>query len=79
MANPKSVRVEVIGPRMLSYRDAALYIGIAEKTLRNRTSRRAKNPLPFKPKRVAGKPVFDRLELDRFCDSLKDEETASQG
>jgi len=60
-------------PRMLSYRDAAFYIGIAEKTLRNRCSRKAKHPLPFKPKRVAGKPVFDRLELDRYCDSLASE------
>jgi hypothetical protein len=60
---------------MLSYRDAASYLGIAEQTLRNRTSRKAERPLPFKPKRVAGKPVFDRLELDRFCDSLQAEGT----
>jgi len=74
MANPKLVKLETVGPRMLCYRDAALYLGIAEKTLRNRTSRRAKNPLPFKPKRVAGKPVFDRLDLDKYCDALSTEE-----
>ena len=71
----KLTKVEVVAaPRMLCYRDAAAYLGLAEQTLRNRTSRKAKQPLPFRPKRVAGKPVFDRLELDRFCDSLPAEE-----
>jgi hypothetical protein len=69
----KPNKVEVAAPRMLSYKDAALYLGIAVQTLRNKTSRRAKNALPFKPKRLAGKPLFDRLELDRFCDSLQSE------
>ncbi len=69
----KLSKVEAAAPRMLCYRDAALYLGIAEQTLRNKTSRKAKNPLPFKPKRLAGKPLFDRLELDRYCDSLQPE------
>ena len=61
---PKVVTVETIRPRGLSMRDAATYLGIAEKTLRNRTGPRAKNPLPVKPRYIGRKPVFLKNETE---------------
>ena len=57
-------------PRMLTVREAAYYMRIAEKTLRNRLGPRAKNPFPVKPKHIGGKVLFDLKDLDKFLDSL---------
>ncbi len=66
----KMVKVETIRPRMLSYNDAAKYLGIAVKTLRNWCARNAVNPFPVRPKKIGGKPLFDLRELDDYLDSL---------
>ena len=49
---------------------AAAYIGMAEKTLRNRISRKSKEPFEVKPKRRGRKVLFDKKELDKYADSL---------
>jgi hypothetical protein len=57
-------------PRLMDLPTAAAYIGMAEKTLRNRISRKAGDPFEVKPKRRGRKVLFDRRDLDRYADSL---------
>ncbi len=61
-------RSDHIAPRLLSYEDAARFLAISTKTLRNWVSL-SRFP-EIKPKKLGGKPVFDRLVLERFVDSL---------
>jgi hypothetical protein len=69
--NPQVVRVsDTVRPRLVGIEDAARYLGIAPKTIRNRIGPKAKNPLPVKPKRIGGKVLFDLRELDEYADSL---------
>jgi hypothetical protein len=57
-------------PRMLSVRESAGYLGIAEKTLRNRSGAKAENPFPVKSKHIGGKVLFDVKDLDAYLDKL---------
>jgi len=66
---PKIAKVEALRPRLVSIADAALYLGLAPKTLRNRLSDKD-NPFPVKPRYYGGKPLFEVNELDAFIDSL---------
>ena len=59
-----------ITPRMLSVDDTARYIGIAPKTIRNRIGPKANIVFPVKPKRIGGRVLFDRRDLDVYLDSL---------
>ena len=59
-----------IQPRLLNVKQAARYLSIAPKTIRNRIGPRAPNPFPVKPKRIGKRVLFDRKDLDRFVDSL---------
>ncbi|MGA2937624.1 MAG: helix-turn-helix domain-containing protein [Syntrophobacteraceae bacterium] len=69
MANPKLIRVETVAPRLMSYQDAAKFLAISTKTLRNWISQ---NKFPeIRPSKLGGKPVFDLRKLERFCDALK--------
>ncbi len=67
---PKKVKVETIRPRLVSIADAAQYLGLAPKTLRNRLSDKV-NPFPVRPRYYGGKPLFEVGELDVFIDSLE--------
>lgn len=69
----KTENTSLAEKRMLSVREAANYLGLAEKTLRNRIGPSAANPFPVRPKRIAGchKPLFDKRELDRYLDELR--------
>ena len=67
---PVRVKVESVRPRAVSLVDAAVYIGISPKTLRNRTGPRAPNPFPVKPRYYGGKPLFLVEELDQFLEGL---------
>jgi len=67
---PKIVKVETIRPRLVSIADAAQYLGLAPKTLRNRLSDK-ESQFPVKPRYYGGKPLFEIAELDAFIDSLK--------
>jgi hypothetical protein len=64
-------KVDVVQRRLLPYCDAAAYLGLSTKTLRNKISSGA---LPFRPRRIASKPLFDIRELDAFVDSLPADE-----
>ena len=57
-------------PRMLSVRESAGYLGIAEKTLRNRLGLKTENPFPVKSKHIGGKVLFDVKDLDAYLDKL---------
>lgn len=57
-------------PRLLDIEQAAFYVGLAPKTLRNRISRKAENPFPVKHKKLGRKVVFDIRDLDRYADNL---------
>ncbi len=61
-----------IRPRMLSVDEAALYLGLASKTIRNRIGPKAADPFPIKPKRIGGRVLFDVKDLDAFLDTLQD-------
>ena len=68
MGKPDKVQIT---PRLLSYEDAAHYLGLSVQTLRNWMSA-GKYP-EIRPRKLGGKPLFDRLVLDKFCDSLKEQ------
>ncbi len=69
----RGIRVKEIEPRLLSVNQTAVYLGIASKTIRNRISSDSKKPFPVKPKRIGGRVLFDKHELDRYIDSLTTE------
>jgi len=68
--NLQETRKKEIAPRLLGIDQTATYLGIAAKTIRNRIGLKAKNPFPVKPKRIGGRVLFDKKDLDRFVDSL---------
>ena len=57
---PKIVKMQEVKPRALSVKDAAEYMGLAPKTLRNRLGSRARDPFPVKPRYYGGKMNKDR-------------------
>ena len=59
--------------RLLNIKQAATYLGIAEKTIRNRIHRKAERPFPVKARRIGKRVLFDRKDLDRYIDSLTGE------
>lgn len=64
-----------IGPRLLPINDAAKFLGISPKTIRNRLGPKAINPFPIKPKRFGKKVLFDIRDLESFADTLPTEQT----
>jgi len=64
---PIEKSVKAITPAALSYAGAATYLGLAEKTLRNKV---CNGSFPVKPRRYGGKPLFLVDELDKFLGSL---------
>jgi hypothetical protein len=52
---------------------AARFLGIAPKTLRNRIGPRAKQPFPVRPKKIGKRVLFDIRDLDNFVNSLPHE------
>jgi excisionase family DNA binding protein len=62
--------MEQIQPRLFSIGEAAKYLSISPKTIRNRLCRDAKNPFPVKPKKIGKRVLFDRKDLDAYIDSL---------
>jgi predicted DNA-binding transcriptional regulator AlpA len=61
---------EFQGRRLIPVPDAARYLGLAEKTLRNRLGPRAENPFPVRPKHIGRRVLFDISDLDAFVDAL---------
>ena len=64
---PIEKSVKAITPAALSYAGAATYLGLAEKTLRNKV---CNGSFPVKPRRFGGKPLFLISELKAFLESL---------
>jgi excisionase family DNA binding protein len=56
--------------RLLTVKEAAVYLSIAPGHLYNMISANAKRPFPVKPKRVGGAVRFDIRELDRYIEAL---------
>jgi len=58
--------------RLLTVDEAAHYLGLAPRTLRNGLGPRAAKPFPVKPVRVGGRVLFEKKSLDRYIDALGD-------
>ena len=56
--------------RLLTFQEAAAYLGLATKTLYNRLSPKAQNPLPIPVRRIGRKPLIDIRDLEAYVDSL---------
>ena len=52
---------------LLTIRQAAAFLGMAEKTLRNRLS---DGSFPLRPVRLSGRPLFKRRDLENLVDNL---------
>jgi len=62
-----------VQPRLLSIEQAAKYLSIAPKTIRNRLGPKAPDPFPVKPKRIGRRVLFDLKDLNRYIDALPHE------
>jgi excisionase family DNA binding protein len=56
--------------RLLSVREAAMYLGLSSRTLYNGIAPGSKNPFPVKPRHYGKRRLFEKEHLDAFCDSL---------
>lgn len=56
--------------RLLSLPEAAAYLGLAPKTLRNSLGPRAPKPFSVRPVRIGSRVLFRKEDLDRFIDGL---------
>jgi predicted DNA-binding transcriptional regulator AlpA len=67
------IREELRAPakRLLTVEEAAAYLGIAAKTLRNGLGPKADRPFPVRPVKVGGRVLFKREALDSYIDSLE--------
>ena len=59
-----------IAPRLLSTKQAAGYLGYSRQTIYNGRVKNSQYKFPVEPKKVGGKLLWDRKELDAFIDSL---------
>jgi len=57
-------------PRMLGVEQAAEYLSLSPKTIRNGLARDAERPFPVKPKRYGRRVLFDIRDLDAYVDAL---------
>lgn len=60
-----------IKPRLIDVDQAARYLGISPKTIRNRIGPKAEKPFPIKPRRIGRRVLFDIRQLDAYIDSLE--------
>jgi hypothetical protein len=68
----RQLRAELKAPakRLLTVEEAAHYLGISPKTIRNGLGRKAVKPFPVKPVRVAGRVLFRIEDLGAYVDGL---------
>jgi hypothetical protein len=57
-------------PRLMGIKEAAAYLSIAPKTIRNGIARGAERPFPVRPKRFGRRVLFDIRDLDSMVDAL---------
>jgi excisionase family DNA binding protein len=69
LAEVRALRQEIrsAGKRLLPIPEAAEYLGLAPRTIRNELSRKT---FPVRPVRHGGKVLFRRQDLDAYIDSL---------
>ena len=72
LAEIKALRADLRASRvrLLTVDEAALYLGLAPRTVRNGLGPRAVKPFPVKPVRVGGRVLFEKKSLDLYIDSL---------
>ena len=58
------------GKRLLSVQEAAFYLNLSDRTVYNRICRNAKNPFPFKVKRLGRLRKFDIRNLEEYVNSI---------
>ena len=56
--------------RLMNVNELAEYLGLARQTVYNRIAPKSTNPLPIRVRRIGGKPLFDRHDVDRYIDGL---------
>ena len=56
--------------RLFSPEETACYLNLSIRTIYNRISKNAKNPFPFKVRRIGRLPKFDIHDLEIYVDSL---------
>ena len=64
--------MEISFKRLMSVEDAAIYLGLSPRTIRNGVAPKSKDPFPVKPKRIGKRVLFDVRDLDAYVDGLKD-------
>jgi hypothetical protein len=57
-------------PRLLGVEQAAAYLSLSPKTIRNGLARDAERPFPVKPKRFGRRVLFDIRDLDAYVDAM---------
>jgi hypothetical protein len=68
----KQLRQEVgfTSKRLLTVEEAAHYLGVSPKTIRNGLGPKAVKPFPVRPVKLAGRVLFRREDLDRLIDGM---------
>ena len=66
----KDVTIIARWPRLLGIEEAAEYLSIAPKSIRNGLGRKAPCPFPVRHKKYGRRILFDRQDLDAYVDSL---------
>ncbi len=62
--------IKATSKRLLPIPEAAAYLGISPKTIRNGLGPRAAKPFPVKAVRLGGRVLFRREDLDQYVDRL---------
>ncbi|MEW6659174.1 MAG: helix-turn-helix domain-containing protein [Thermodesulfobacteriota bacterium] len=60
----------VANRRLLTIEEAATYIGLSPRTIRNGIGAGAAKPFPVKSVKVGGRRLFRREDLDSYIDGL---------
>jgi hypothetical protein len=55
---------------LMPIEEAAVYLGISPKTIRNGLGPAAKHPFPIRPVKLGGRVLFEKKSLDSFIDGL---------
>jgi len=72
LAELKELRADLRASRrrLLPVEEAAAYLGVAAKTIRNGLGPKADRPFPVKLVKVGGRVLFKKEALDAYVDSL---------
>jgi predicted DNA-binding transcriptional regulator AlpA len=64
-----------MGDKLLTIRETAERLGLAEKTIRNCLGPKAQRDFLIKPKRIGRRVFFSEIEVENFITSLSTEPT----